>query len=357
MFSLYNNNIEIRLPSLVFWLEKLHHINNAIKKEDNTKFERLDELSKIIKIKTLRPFRLPVNFLGNPKLKECLGSNRFTWRVIPKSNSAPKLRLIGKNFKTARQWLKKNRIDLSKYKYIEIVRDFGRPQYSAIFLINDRGIWGEMISGHIWRLAQGVHHRPPKLFYFHHNKWFFSDSNPAGRRLIKAILRHLKVSRQKNRLFKKLKSQFTPDNYLKGYFEVYVMNNHQIIFNDYNRALYRMMKNFKFFLNKKSNLELHGRGVITGATMGKIINTGQIGKNKIGPNNIIACKAVTVRHLPMLKKAAAVISERGNALSHAAIVLRELKKPYIVNIPNLTKKLKTGDLVFVNASAGTVTKL
>lgn len=46
--------------------------------------------------------------------------------------------------------------------------------------------------------------------------------------------------------------------------------------------------------------------------------------------------------------------ERGSALSHAAIIARELGLPTIVNIPGLTHQVKDGDQVEMDAAQGTL---
>ncbi len=60
-------------------------------------------------------------------------------------------------------------------------------------------------------------------------------------------------------------------------------------------------------------------------------------------------------YLPLFKKAAAVITDAGGILSHAAIVARELKKPCIIGTQNATKRLKNGVWLVVDGAKGTVT--
>lgn len=64
------------------------------------------------------------------------------------------------------------------------------------------------------------------------------------------------------------------------------------------------------------------------------------------PELIIACK-----------KAAAIVTDIGGLLSHAAIVSREFGIPCIVGTKNATKVFKDGDIVEVDAEKGTVTKI
>lgn len=49
-----------------------------------------------------------------------------------------------------------------------------------------------------------------------------------------------------------------------------------------------------------------------------------------------------------------VLIEKGSSLSHSVILLRELGIPTIINIPNLTLRIKTGDNILMNASIGKV---
>lgn len=64
------------------------------------------------------------------------------------------------------------------------------------------------------------------------------------------------------------------------------------------------------------------------------------------PDTIMACK-----------KAAAIITDEGGILCHAAIISRELKIPCIVGTKIATQTLKTGDVVKLDADKGTVKKL
>ncbi len=59
-------------------------------------------------------------------------------------------------------------------------------------------------------------------------------------------------------------------------------------------------------------------------------------------------------YLPIMKKAAAIVTDEGGLLCHASIVARELKKPCIIGTKIATKVLKDGDLVGVDANKGIV---
>ena len=57
---------------------------------------------------------------------------------------------------------------------------------------------------------------------------------------------------------------------------------------------------------------------------------------------------------PIMQKAAAVVTDEGGSLCHAAIISREMKKPCIIGTKIATHVLKDGDLVEVDADKGVV---
>ena len=56
-----------------------------------------------------------------------------------------------------------------------------------------------------------------------------------------------------------------------------------------------------------------------------------------------------------MKKAAAIVTDEGGVLCHAAIVARELEKPTVVGTEIATKRLQDSDIVEVNATEGKIT--
>ena len=59
----------------------------------------------------------------------------------------------------------------------------------------------------------------------------------------------------------------------------------------------------------------------------------------------------------IMARSAGMIVERGNLLSHAAIIGRELGIPTIVGVGGATNRLETGMRVRLDASSGTATVL
>jgi pyruvate,water dikinase len=72
------------------------------------------------------------------------------------------------------------------------------------------------------------------------------------------------------------------------------------------------------------------------------------------PGEIIVARTTNVGWTPLFPKAAAIITDVGAPLSHAAIVARELGIPAVVGTGNATTRLKTGDQVVVDGGHGLV---
>jgi pyruvate,water dikinase len=75
---------------------------------------------------------------------------------------------------------------------------------------------------------------------------------------------------------------------------------------------------------------------------------------ELQPGEVLVTTITNVGWTPLFPRAAAVITDVGAPLSHAAIVARELGIPAVVGCGNATMRLKTGDRVRVDGTAGTV---
>lgn len=60
---------------------------------------------------------------------------------------------------------------------------------------------------------------------------------------------------------------------------------------------------------------------------------------------------------PIMKIAAAIVTEKGGRTSHAAIVSRELGIPAVIGVPKARKVIKTGQTITCDTSSGTVGKI
>lgn len=73
--------------------------------------------------------------------------------------------------------------------------------------------------------------------------------------------------------------------------------------------------------------------------------------------DILVTNMTRVEFLPIMKKSAAIITDAGGVLCHAAITARELKIPCIIDTKIATRVLRDGDLVEVDADKGVVRKI
>jgi len=78
--------------------------------------------------------------------------------------------------------------------------------------------------------------------------------------------------------------------------------------------------------------------------------------HKIKSGEILVTDMTTPDFVPAMKKAAAIVTNKGGQTSHAAIVSRELGIPCIVGTETATKTLKTGLVITLNGKTGEIFK-
>ncbi len=78
--------------------------------------------------------------------------------------------------------------------------------------------------------------------------------------------------------------------------------------------------------------------------------------DRIHKGDILVAPQTNPDYVPAMKKAAAIVTEKGGRTSHAAIVSRELGIPAVVGAESATTKLKNGQTVTVNGTTGEVFK-
>jgi len=76
--------------------------------------------------------------------------------------------------------------------------------------------------------------------------------------------------------------------------------------------------------------------------------------NQLKPGEILVAVTTNVGWTPIFPRAAAVVTDVGAPLSHAAIVASEMGIPAVVGCRNATMLLKTGNRVRVNGGAASV---
>lgn len=72
---------------------------------------------------------------------------------------------------------------------------------------------------------------------------------------------------------------------------------------------------------------------------------------------VLVIKTAGIEWLETILRAKAVVTEVGGKTSHAATICRELGKPCVTAIHGATSKLKTGSLIAINGTEGSITIL
>ena len=96
------------------------------------------------------------------------------------------------------------------------------------------------------------------------------------------------------------------------------------------------------------------RGTATG--IARVLH-GPSGFPRVQPGDIVVCSGTDPAWTPLFRIAAAVVTEKGGVLSHAAIVAREYGIPAVLGITHATTRIQDGTRITVNGSDGTVTSV
>ncbi len=75
------------------------------------------------------------------------------------------------------------------------------------------------------------------------------------------------------------------------------------------------------------------------------------------PGRILVAKAIAPDWLPLLKQAVGIVTEQGGMTSHGAIVARELGIPAVVNVPDITQLIQTGESLVLDGDRGEIRRL
>ncbi|KAE8762258.1 PEP/pyruvate-binding domain-containing protein, partial [Georgenia thermotolerans] len=76
---------------------------------------------------------------------------------------------------------------------------------------------------------------------------------------------------------------------------------------------------------------------------------------RLEPGEILVAPSTDPGWTPLFLTAGALVMEMGGAMSHGAVVAREYGIPAVVSVPEATARIRTGDTVTVDGSAGVVT--
>ncbi|RZI82705.1 MAG: phosphoenolpyruvate synthase [Rubrivivax sp.] len=110
---------------------------------------------------------------------------------------------------------------------------------------------------------------------------------------------------------------------------------------------------------QRYKLKSTGTILAEGRAIGQKIGTGPVRvvhslseMDKVQPGDVLVTDMTDPNWEPVMKRAAAIVTNRGGRTCHAAIIARELGIPAVVGCGNATEKLKDGALVTVACSEG-----
>ncbi len=354
---------KITYPSITEWIKRISLPNSELFiNEDRTKYDRLKILKKVISLPYLPPISLDSKDILErsdifKKFFEKKKNNLCTLRLTPLSPELSKIRKRGGSLADNIKWYLKQKIDHTSYK-VEIVPRNNNVLWSGIFVADHHGILGEMNKSGITQMVKGDHIQPPTIFSYNFKDWKFSKNNRHIKKIIKKVINkiHVKNPTKRKIIRKELHTEFTKNNFMRGYFEFTVWPKAGLRFVDYNRFHINVERERNAW---EKNKERKIIGVCAG--VGKATGTAKIildptKNNRFKKGDILVCKNINIDYLPIIGLASGIISEKGALLSHAAVICRELKKPYIVLVKNATNKIKDGEKIIMNANKGLILK-
>jgi pyruvate,water dikinase len=110
---------------------------------------------------------------------------------------------------------------------------------------------------------------------------------------------------------------------------------------------------------EKYRLKQYGRALTHGRAIGQKIGAGPVRvvasaseMNRVKPGDVLVTDMTDPNWEPVMKRAAAIVTNRGGRTCHAAIIARELGIPAIVGCGNATEVLEEGDMATVSCAEG-----
>lgn len=112
---------------------------------------------------------------------------------------------------------------------------------------------------------------------------------------------------------------------------------------------------------QKNKLDSDKTPILTGAPASPAIASGPVviirspkELDKVKKGDVLVAEMTNPDYVPAMKRASAIVTDKGGRTSHAAIVSRELGIACVVGTGNATKILKTGMVVTVNGAKGLI---
>ena len=114
----------------------------------------------------------------------------------------------------------------------------------------------------------------------------------------------------------------------------------------------------RYLLKQKSDVLVSGRAIGQRIGSGRVCLVADAGKMaQVQPGDVLVTDMTDPDWEPVMKRAAAIVTNRGGRTCHAAIVARELGIPAVVGCGDATELLKHGDAVTVSCAEGDIGKV
>lgn len=109
----------------------------------------------------------------------------------------------------------------------------------------------------------------------------------------------------------------------------------------------------RFHLNQQAEILIEGRAIGQRIGAGKVRVVKSLDEmDQVQQGDVLVADMTDPDWEPVMKKAAAIVTNRGGRTCHAAIIARELGIPAVVGCGNAADVLKDGDLVTVSCAQG-----
>jgi phosphohistidine swiveling domain-containing protein len=102
---------------------------------------------------------------------------------------------------------------------------------------------------------------------------------------------------------------------------------------------------------------IEGAGASPGRAKGTVRIVTAETAHELEPGEVLVARVTDVGYTPVFANAAAVVTDVGGIMSHAAVVAREFAIPAVTDTATATARLGDGMLVEIDGTAGTVTVL
>ncbi|MDA1038128.1 MAG: PEP-utilizing enzyme [bacterium] len=353
-------------PSLSEWFRAIKHVDaEKLQREDVRKRDRLEVLRKKIGIDYDRVTSFPATdfYARTREVADFIsahGDDLCALRLVPHDATMPKLRTRGQTLIESLPWLREHDVELDQY-VVEFVEHSDTAKWSTIFVVRDDAIFGELVPGLHFQLTQGNTDNGSYAFVrTKEGVWSWTRHDKEVEAHMADILQSLLVSdlSMRSELKAELNSTFTDEGYIKGYFETLLWPK-GLVFIDYNRLLHHYLEPPMISLEDVLETGIKGTPAARGEARGRVsvVQVDSLDDLEFNDGDILVTDNTDVTYLPLMRRAGAIVTDRGGMLSHAAITSRELGVPCVVGCKDATTKLKTGDMVFVDATNGIISIL